>query len=197
MRREQRRPVSLCLLAMETEAGGEWIGGDNRSLVSHNNNSKHPPLDRQHAVAQRKRVDRKILPWVFSIGVLSYIDRTNLAFAAVELNRDLGYSCKTYGLGAGMFFVGYGLCQVPSVTLFEIFGIPWLALTVCVWGFVAASFSFLLSTSTVVFLILRVLLGMCESGTFPIILSYLSHFYSPEALGTAYSVAATSTAAWA
>ena len=194
MRREQRRPVSLCLLAMETEAGGEWIGGDNRSLVSHNNNSKHPPLDRQHAVAQRKRVDRKILPWVFSIGVLSYIDRTNLAFAAVELNRDLGYSCKTYGLGAGMFFVGYGLCQVPSVTLFEHYGIPWLALTVCVWGFVAASFSFLLSTSTVVFLILRVLLGMCESGTFPIILSYLSHFYSPEALGTAYSVAATSTA---
>ena len=172
-------------------------GGDHHyssSTINQDNNQDNHHEHLQQEALARRRVDWKILPWVFSIGVLSYIDRTNLAFAAVELNRDLGFSCKTYGLGAGMFFVGYGLCQVPSVALFEQYGIPWLALTVCVWGVVAGSFSFMLSTSPVIFLILRVLLGMCESGTFPIILSYLSHFYSPEALGTAYSVAATSTA---
>lgn len=150
------------------------------------------PGDEERSRVIRRTFDWNLLPFAFSIGVVSYLDRTNLAYAAVELNRDLGFTCETYGLGAGMFFVGYALFQVPSVTIFNRVGVPWLASTIIVWGVVAGSFS--LVRSKTAFLILRVLLGALESGTFPCILSYLSQFYSHQALGTAYAAAATSTA---
>jgi len=150
------------------------------------------PVDEERSRAIRKTFDWHLLPWAFAIGVVSYLDRTNLSFAAVELNRDLGFTCETYGLGAGLFFVGYALFQVPSVSVFNRVGVPWLASTIVVWGFVAGSFALVRSKS--VFLLLRVLLGALESGTFPCILSYLSWFYAPQALGTAYAAAATSTA---
>lgn len=148
--------------------------------------------DEERARALRRRFDWHLLPWAFAIGVVSYLDRTNLAFAAVELNRDLGFTCETYGLGAGLFFVGYAVFQVPSVSVFTRVGVPWLASTIIVWGVVAGSFA--LVTSKSMFLSLRVLLGALESGTFPCILNYLSRFYAPQALGTAYAAAATSTA---
>lgn len=150
------------------------------------------PEDEERSRAIRRTFDWHLLPWAFSIGVVSYLDRTNLAFAAVELNRDLGFTCQTYGLGAGLFFIGYAVFQVPSVSVFTRVGVPWLASTIIVWGAVAGSFAFVRSKS--VFLILRVLLGALESGTFPCILNYLSRFYAPQALGTAYAAAATSTA---
>jgi len=150
------------------------------------------PLDDERSRSIRRTFDWHLLPWAFAIGVVSYLDRTNLAYAAVELNRDLGFTCETYGLGAGLFFVGYALFQVPSVGVFNSVGVSWLALTIVVWGVVAGSFALVRSKS--VFLILRVLLGALESGTFPCILSYLSWFYAPQALGTAYAAAATSTA---
>ena len=99
------------------------------------------PVDEERSRAIRKTFDWHLLPWAFAIGVVSYLDRTNLSFAAVELNRDLGFTCETYGLGAGLFFVGYALFQVPSVSVFNRVGVPWLASTIVVWGFVAGSFA--------------------------------------------------------
>ena len=54
-----------------------------------------------------QKIDRHLIPWFFSLGICCYLDRTNLAFAAVQLSQELNLSCATYGLGAGLFFVGY------------------------------------------------------------------------------------------
>ncbi|KAI8111332.1 hypothetical protein M9434_004904 [Picochlorum sp. BPE23] len=142
--------------------------------------------------AIRQKLDKRILPWLFALGVVCYLDRTNLSYAAVELNRDLQFSCKTYGLGAGLFFLGYAVCQVPSSRVFFYFGMPYLCSTIILWGIVAGSFA--LVQSSTAFLLLRVLLGVFESGTFPCMWAYLARFYSPEELGASYAYISTSTA---
>ncbi|KAI3428731.1 hypothetical protein D9Q98_007555 [Chlorella vulgaris] len=60
-----------------------------------------------------RKLDRHLIPWLFALGILCYLDRTNLSFAALDLNRDLQLSCSTYGLGASLFFVSYALFQMP------------------------------------------------------------------------------------
>lgn len=139
-----------------------------------------------------RKVDRHLIPWFFSLGVCCYLDRTNLAFAAVQLSQHLGLSCATYGLGAGLFFLGYSF-QVPSNMMLARLGAPtWLSTMVIVWGCVAAAFS--VTTSTAMFLTLRVALGLAECGTFPGIWTHLSKFYTPRELGAAYAAVTTSTA---
>jgi MFS family permease len=98
--------------------------------------------------------------------VLCYLDRTNLSFAALELNRDLHLSCSTYGLGASLFFVSYALFQIPSTLACARLGAPtWLAANIVAWGLVAAMFS--LANGVPAFLLLRFLLGATESAAFP------------------------------
>jgi len=144
------------------------------------------------AAAVRRKLDSFVIPWAWAVGVISYLDRTNLAFASVSLARDLGFDCKTYGIASGAFFVGYGIFQLPSVSMFHRLGIPWLVGTIVVWGLVALTFAAV--RSRVGFITLRVFLGAVESGTYPTILAYLSRFYDANAVGTAYSMAASSTA---
>ena len=132
----------------------------------------------------RRALDRHLIPWLFSLGIVCYLDRTNLSFAAVQLNRDLRLSCSTYGLGAGLFFLSYAVFQVPSSVILSAIGAPlWLGITVVVWGCVAASFAGVHGAA--MFLVLRLLLGMAESGTFPGIWAHLARFYSPRELGGA------------
>lgn len=159
----------------------------------------NPPLGRLEvesddavAVGIKRKIDRHLIPWFFSLGVTCYLDRTNLAFAAVQLSKELGLSCATYGLGAGLFFLGYSF-QVPSNMMLARFGAPrWLSFTVIVWGCVAMAFSG--TSGTVMFLTLRVALGLAECGTFPGIWAHLSHFYTARELGAAYASVTTSTA---
>jgi len=121
------------------------------------------------------------------------LDRTNLSFAAVQLSQDLGLSCANYGLGAGLFFLGYFTFQVPSNMILARVGAPmWLSITIIAWGLVAGSFAGL--TGIAMFLSLRVALGVAECGTFPGMWLHLSKFYTPRELGPAYSSVATSTA---
>ena len=139
-----------------------------------------------------RKVSRHTIPWLFALGVVCYLDRTNLAFAAVQLSQDLGFSCAIYGLGAALFFVGYSF-QIPSTMACRRFGAPaWLSGTVLVWGCVAMAFAGV--TGTGMFLVLRVALGLAECGTFPGIWHHLSNFYSVDELGSAYATVATSTA---
>lgn len=140
----------------------------------------------------RRKLDVHVIPWAWCIGVISYLDRTNLAFASVSLARDLGFSCATYGIASGLFFIGYGVFQVPSVGLYSRWGVTWLVSTVVMWGAVAVSFAVVRSRGA--FFCLRVVLGAVEAGTYPIILSWLSLFYDERSVGTAYSMAASSTA---
>lgn len=140
-----------------------------------------------------RKCNRNIIPLLFSLGIVCYLDRTNLSFAALQLNRDLNLSCTIYGLGAGLFFLGYCLFQIPSQLILIRVGAPlWLSITIALWGMIAALMAAI--NGSTMFLIFRVLLGIAESGTFPAIWHHLSKFYSTRNLGSAYASVTTSTA---
>jgi len=102
----------------------------------------------------------------FALTVLCYIDRTNLAFAAIQLNTSLGFTEHIYGVGASIFFVGYSICQIPSNLILVRVGAPlWLSVLIVSWGIVATAFAAI--NGKWMFYILRLLLGATESGTFP------------------------------
>ncbi|EFN55132.1 hypothetical protein CHLNCDRAFT_134195 [Chlorella variabilis] len=140
-----------------------------------------------------RKLDRHLIPWLFSLGILCYLDRTNLSFAALDLNRDLHLSCSTYGLGASLFFISYALFQMPSTVVCARLGAHiWLSANIVAWGAVAAMFA--LASSVPAFLALRFLLGATESAAFPGMWYHLSTFYSEAEMGPAYAKVASCTA---
>jgi ACS family tartrate transporter-like MFS transporter len=128
-------------------------------------------LDAIGRSAQRK-AGLRLIP-VIGIGYgLAYIDRLNLSFASLQMNRDLHFSASTYGFGAGLFFIGYALCEVPSNLLMLRFGARrWLARIMFTWGLLAAAMMFV--RTPLQFYSVRLLLGVAEAGFFPGVLYYL------------------------
>jgi ACS family tartrate transporter-like MFS transporter len=123
------------------------------------------------ASAQRKAAIR-LLP-IISIGYgLAYMDRINISFASLRMNSDLHFSATVYGLGAGLFFIGYALCEVPSNLLLLRFGPKrWLARIMFTWGLLAAAMMFVRTPWQ--FYSVRLVLGMAEAGFFPGVIYYL------------------------
>lgn len=139
---------------------------------------KHMSADQFAALksAERKMFTR-ILLLNMALMFVNYIDRTNLSFAAVQLNKDIGLDKATYGLGAGLFFASYASMQVPANLLMTKIGGPiWLGTIALLWGVVAACFAAIRDVPE--FLALRFLLGLFEAGALPGMWCYLSHFYS-------------------
>eukprot|EP00884_Botryococcus_braunii_P019552 jgi/Botrbrau1/6280/Bobra.0129s0025.1 len=144
----------------------------------------------EQAVIQR--VNRHLIPIFFVMTVLCYIDRTNLAYAALQLNKHLGLSEYVYGLGASIFFLGYSLFQVPSnLLLVKLGGSCWLSVIVVSWGIVASAFACMRTVTQ--FYGLRLLLGITESGTFPGMWYHMSLFLSDKEIGLAYSYVVAGT----
>jgi len=127
------------------------------------------------ASAQRKAALR-LLP-VIAIGYgLAMIDRINISFASLRMNSDLHFSATVYGLGAGLFFIGYAFCEVPSNLLLLRFGPRrWLARIMLTWGLLAAAMMFVRTPFQ--FYALRLLLGMAEAGYFPGVVYYLTLWF--------------------
>jgi ACS family tartrate transporter-like MFS transporter len=127
------------------------------------------------ASAQRKAAIR-LLP-IISIGYcLAYMDRINISFASLRMNSDLHLSSTVYGFGAGLFFVAYALCEVPSNLLLLRFGPKrWLARIMLTWGLLAAAMMFVRTPWQ--FYCARFLLGMAEAGFFPGVLYYLTLWF--------------------
>jgi ACS family tartrate transporter-like MFS transporter len=125
--------------------------------------------------AQRK-AGLRLIP-VIGIGYgLAYIDRLNLSFASLQMNRDLHFSASVYGFGAGLFFIGYALCEVPSNLLMLRYGARrWLARIMFTWGLLAAATMFVRTPFE--FNAARLLLGMAEAGFFPGVLYYLTLWF--------------------
>jgi ACS family tartrate transporter-like MFS transporter len=125
--------------------------------------------------AQRK-ASLRLIP-VIGIGYgLAYIDRLNLSFASLQMNQDLHFSASVYGFGAGLFFIGYALCEVPSNLLLLRFGAKrWLARIMFTWGLLAAAMMFV--RTPLEFNIVRFLLGMAEAGFYPGIIYYLTLWF--------------------
>jgi ACS family tartrate transporter-like MFS transporter len=118
----------------------------------------------------------RLLP-VISIGYgLAYMDRINISFASLRMNSDLHFSATVYGLGAGLFFIGYAFCEVPSNLLLLRFGPRrWLARIMLTWGVLAACMMFV--RTPLQFYALRLLLGIAEAGFFPGVIYYLTLWF--------------------
>src|SRR5918993_3281625 len=112
------------------------------------------------------RVTRRLIAFAFICYVVAYIDRVNIGFAAGALQRDLGLSATEYGLGAGLFFLGYCLFEIPSNLILDRVGARrWIARIMIVWGIVSMATMFI--TGVTSFMIARVVLGIAEAGFFP------------------------------
>ena len=128
--------------------------------------------------AATRQLDRHLLPWLYALALLCYIDRANLAFAALQMQEDAGIDDATYGLGASIFFITYTAFQVPSQYALMKVGAPlWLARISVSWGAVSTLFAFVSGPTS--FLALRFALGLAESGTFPAIYYYMTRWYNP------------------
>ncbi len=125
--------------------------------------------------AQRK-AGLRLIP-VIGIGYgLAYVDRINISFASLAMNRDLHFSASVYGFGAGLFFIGYALCEVPSNLAMLHFGARrWLARIMFTWGLLAALMMFV--RTPLAFNTLRFLLGMAEAGFYPGVIYYLTLWF--------------------
>src|SRR3990170_165207 len=125
--------------------------------------------------ATMRRVTARLVPFIFVCYVIAYIDRVNIGFAATELQRDLGLSDAAFGLGAGLFFLGYCLFEVPSNLILERVGARlWIARIMVGWGLVSMAMMFV--TGVWSFYALRVLLGIAEAGFFPGVILYLTYW---------------------
>ena len=123
-----------------------------------------------------RKVSWRLLPLIVVSYLIAYIDRTNVAFAALTMNQDVGLSSFVYGLGAGIFFIGYALFEVPSNIVLERVGARrWIARIMFTWGIVSGMMA--LVQGPVSFLVLRFLLGVAEAGFFPGIIYYLSCWF--------------------
>jgi ACS family tartrate transporter-like MFS transporter len=121
------------------------------------------------------RVTRRLIPFAFICYVVAYIDRVNVGFAATVLQRDLGLSDTQYGYGAGLFFLGYCLFEVPSNLILERVGARrWIARILIGWGIVSMGMVFVHDVGT--FYVARVALGLAEAGFFPGIVLYLTYW---------------------
>ena len=125
-----------------------------------------------------RKVYMRLLPFTFALYLICYLDRANIGFAALTMNRDLGFSSYVYGLGAGAFFWGYFLLEVPSNLILEKVGARrWISRIMVSWGIVSGCFAFVQGPWS--FFSLRFLLGLTEAGFFPGMILYFTYWFPP------------------
>lgn len=121
----------------------------------------------------------RILPFLFLLYIIAFLDRVNVGYAALEMTKDLGFTPEIYGFGAGIFFLGYFLLEVPGCLIVEKWGARrWIARIMVTWGVLAVLMGFIHTAPQ--FYVLRFLLGTAEAGFFPGIVVYLSHWFRYE-----------------
>ncbi|MDP2983845.1 MAG: MFS transporter [Candidatus Latescibacter sp.] len=127
----------------------------------------------------RRRIMRRILPYLFILYVIAYIDRANVGMAGLEMSKALGFTAEVFGFGAGIFFIGYFLLEIPGSLIVEKWSARgWIARIMISWGIVAVGMGFIHTATQ--FYVMRFLLGAAEAGFFPGIIVYLSHWFRSE-----------------
>src|SRR5437867_1174514 len=132
----------------------------------------------ERGVEQRTiaKISWRLLPLIVLIYFVAYIDRTNVGFAAIGMNKDLGFTAYMYGWGAGIFFIGYFLFEVPSnVILHRVGARVWIARIMITWGVASGAMMFITGFRS--FLLVRFLLGVAEAGFFPGVLLYFTYWF--------------------
>ena len=123
-----------------------------------------------------RKASVRLIPLIAIAYGVAYTDRVNISFAALQMNRDLHFSASSYGLGAGLFFLSYAACEIPSNLLLYRFGARrWIARIMFTWGLLAMGMMFV--RTPLEFYIARFLLGMAEAGFFPGVIFYLSQWF--------------------
>src|SRR4051794_2606236 len=131
------------------------------------------------AARTRRRVMRRIMPFLLVAYLCAYIDRANLGIAKLEMQRDLAFTESIIGLGAGIFFIGYFLLEIPGSLIVERWSArKWFSRIMICWGLVAVLSGFINNVGE--FYAARFMLGASEAGFFPGVVVYLSHWFRPE-----------------
>jgi D-galactonate transporter len=139
------------------------------------------------------KIRLRLIPFMFLLYVVAYLDRVNVGFAALQMNRDLGFGPQVYGRGAGIFFLGYTLFEVPSNLLMARVGARlWIARIMIVWGLVSAAMMYV--DSVPLFYASRFLLGVAEAGFFPGMILYLTYWFPASERAKAVAQFMTGTA---
>ena len=187
------QPAALCRSEVTCR---RWPCSQAEKLIKASTQTFAKDGDQRAAVdgkALLAKLNSHLLCKFFALTILCYLDRTNLAFAAIQLNSSLGFTEHIYGVGASIFFVGYSICQIPSNLILVRVGAPrWLSVLIVSWGVVATAFA--ATQGKWSFYILRLLLGATESGNFPGMWYHLSTFYTEKEIGVAYSYVSAGTA---
>src|SRR5580692_4100012 len=132
-------------------------------------------------VAQRatRRIARRLLPFLFVLYVIAFLDRVNVGYAGLEMSRDLHFSDRVFGLGAGIFSIGYFLFEIPGALIVERWSARrWIARILISWGLVTILVAMIRTPGQ--FYGARFFLGAAEAGFFPGILVYLTHWFRHE-----------------
>ena len=133
-------------------------------------------IDRDIEKRAYSKVFWRIMPFLMLCYVIAYLDRVNVGFAKLQMAQDLAFSETVFGLGAGLFFIGYFLFEVPSNLLMHKLGARiWIARIMITWGIISALFVFVKTPAT--FYIMRFLLGLAEAGFYPGVILYLTYWY--------------------
>ncbi len=131
----------------------------------------------QFELATYRKVAWRLIPFLFLLYTLAYLDRVNVGFAKLQMSADLSFSDAVYGTGAGIFFLGYFCFEVPSNVILQKVGARlWIARIMIVWGLISAAMMF--TTGETTFYALRFLLGVAEAGFFPGIILYLTYWFT-------------------
>lgn len=126
-----------------------------------------------------RRIAYRLVPFLVVLFILAWIDRVNVGFAKLSMLQDLQFSEAVYGLGAGIFFIGYFLFEVPSNLLLEKIGArKTLARITILWGL--ASMAMIYVKTPTSFYVMRFLLGIFEAGFFPGVVLYLTYWFPPH-----------------
>ncbi|HEX9199185.1 MAG TPA: MFS transporter [Acidobacteriaceae bacterium] len=123
-----------------------------------------------------RKITWRLIPFLMLLYFVAFLDRINVGFAALTMNRDIGLTSQMFGLGSGIFFVGYFLFEVPSTVILHKVGARfWIGRVMITWGLVSVAMAF--TRGPLSFYLLRFLLGLAEAGFFPGIILYLSYWF--------------------
>jgi MFS family permease len=150
-----------------------------------------PAVTPQFEEATYKKVAARLIPFLFLCYIIAFLDRVNVGFAKLQMASDLKFSDAIYGVGAGIFFIGYFIFEVPSNVILEKVGARvWIARIMITWGLISSAFMFTghlhwgplatafgFSDAQLTFYVLRFLLGVAEAGFFPGIILYLTYWF--------------------
>jgi ACS family tartrate transporter-like MFS transporter len=145
------------------------------------------------ADAALSKARRRLIPFLFVLYLVAYLDRINVGFASLQMNRELGLTESVFGLGAGLFFLGYSIFEVPSNLILERVGARrWIARIMISWGAVAMAMIAVRGAAS--FFALRFVLGLAEAGFFPGVILYLTFWFPPREQARAVALFMTATA---